>query len=86
MQNGCLNPVSAVSDLQGDQSGAPVITKVVNRRIPNVGGGWGLRAAMAAVLIILAVVLLLVMAGSLFGTGAGPTRRREDRWRRKPNV
>jgi hypothetical protein len=31
---------------------------------------------MTAVLIILAVVLLLVMAWSLFGTGAGPTQRR----------
>jgi hypothetical protein len=31
---------------------------------------------MLAVLIILGVVLVLVMAGSFFGVGPGPTRRR----------
>lgn len=57
-----------VSDLQGDQSGAPVITKVVNRRIPNVGGGWGLRAAMAAVLIILGMAI----GWGLYGNTSSP--------------
>ncbi|PRC44987.1 hypothetical protein C6A85_97450, partial [Mycobacterium sp. ITM-2017-0098] len=47
-----------VSDLQSPgSSSAPVITKVVNRRIPRVGAGWGLKVAMAVVLIVLGMAI-----------------------------
>jgi hypothetical protein len=69
-----------VSDLQGSNSSQsseksmPVITKVVNRRIPNVRGGWGLKAAMAVVLIVLGMAI----GWGLYGNTPSPLNFESD--------
>ncbi len=56
------------SDLQSPKSSPPVITKVVNRRIPRIGVGWGLKAATAGVLIVLGVAI----GWGLYGNSSSP--------------
>jgi uncharacterized protein DUF1707 len=63
-----------VSDLQGPKSSTPVITKVVTRRIPRIGGGWGLKAAMAAVLIVLGIAI----GWGLYGNTPSPLNFESD--------
>ena len=57
-----------VSDLQGPKSSTPAIVTSGGRRLPGVGGGWGIKAAMAAVLIILGVAI----GWGLYGNTSSP--------------
>lgn len=57
-----------VSDLQGPKSSAPVITKVVNRQLPRLGVGWGIKAAIAGVLVVLGVAI----GWGLYGNTSSP--------------
>ncbi|MGE2728200.1 DUF1707 SHOCT-like domain-containing protein [Mycolicibacterium vaccae] len=47
-----------VSDLQSDQKiDVPVITKIVNRGVPRYRAGWGIKAAIAAVLVVFGIAI-----------------------------
>lgn len=65
---------SLVSDLQTANSSAPVITRVVNRRVPAIGNGWGLRAAMAGVLVVLGIAI----GWGLYGNTPSPLNFTSD--------
>jgi hypothetical protein len=59
-----------VSDLQTVKPSAPIITKVINRHAPSPGAGatWGIRAAVAAVLVVLGIVI----GWGVYGTSSSP--------------
>ena len=65
---------SLISDLQTPHSSAPVITRVVNRRVPSVGNGWGLRAAMVGVLVVLGIAI----GWGLYGNTPSPLNFTSD--------
>ncbi|MGB3351177.1 MAG: DUF1707 domain-containing protein [Mycobacterium sp.] len=65
---------SLVSDLQTANSSAPVITRVVNRRVPAIGNGWGLRAAMAGLLVVLGIAI----GWGLYGNTPSPLNFTSD--------
>jgi hypothetical protein len=66
-----------VSDLQTARSlnvDVPVITKVINRRIPAVQAGWGIKAAIAGVLVVLGIAI----GWGLYGNTPSPLNFTSD--------
>ncbi|BBX19448.1 hypothetical protein CRI77_26475 [Mycolicibacterium duvalii] len=58
-----------VSDLQTDRKlDVPVITKIVNRSVPAWRAGWGIKAAIAAVLVLFGVAI----GWGLYGNTSSP--------------
>jgi hypothetical protein len=62
-----------VSDLQTDQAPVRLPTREA-RRLPGLGGGWGLRVAMAAVLVIFGVAI----GWGLYGNTPSPLNFTSD--------
>lgn len=64
-----------VSDLQSDQKvDLPVITKIVNRGVPTYRAGWGIKAAIAAVLVVLGIAI----GWGLYGNTPSPLNFTSD--------
>ncbi|MGE2737422.1 DUF1707 SHOCT-like domain-containing protein [Mycolicibacterium vaccae] len=69
-----------VSDLQSDQeisdraAGVPVITKIVNRGVPGYRAGWGIKAAIAAVLVVFGIAI----GWGLYGNTPSPLNFTSD--------